>query len=201
MAKEAGARGRYKPLFVCSGGFLVGALAGWLLASLIDADSRAAFSDFFLGYGSALSAGKGTPSLGKILWYSGKWPLFAFLLGFTALGVVMVPFLFALRGFFLSYCIAAMARAMAGRGALFALVLFGLEGLVSLPVLFVLGTQSWEAAGALGGRLVYTPKIKSPYSNGYWPRCLLCMIVLLLGTFAVNAAMPLLLRSLLAGSL
>lgn len=195
MTKEKGI-GAYRAIMVCGGGFLAGALGGGLLAALIGTEGQTAFSDFFLGYRSALSAGMGLPTLGTLFWNGVKWPLLAFLLGFTALGVAMVPFLLTLRGFLLSYCIAGLARAMGGQGVLLAMVLFGLEAAFTLPILFVLGAQSWDAARALGGHIVYRPKLKSPYVDGYWLRLLLCAAVLILGILAENAAMPSILKAL-----
>ncbi|MCM1297359.1 MAG: hypothetical protein NC311_17605 [Muribaculaceae bacterium] len=194
MTKEKGI-GSYRAIVVCGGAFLAGALGGGALAALMGTEDQAAFSDFFLGYRSALSGGLGLPSLGALLWSGVKWPVLAFFLGFTALGIIMLPFLFALRGFLLSYCIAGLVRAMEGQGALLALALFGFEAVFALPILFVLGIQSWDAARALKGHLFYTPKLKSPYVDGYWLRCLLCAILLVFGTLAENAALPSLLKA------
>lgn len=195
MTKEKGI-GAYRAIMVCGGGFLLGALGGGALAALIGTEGQAAFSDFFLGYRSALSSGMGLPALGALFWNSIKWPMLAFLLGFTALGVGMVPFLFTLRGCLLSYCIAGLVWAMGGQGVILALVLFGLEAAFTLPVLFVLGAQSWDAARRLDGHIVYRPKLKSPYVGGYWTRSLLCTAVLILGTLAESAALPTLLKAL-----
>lgn len=196
MAKEKRAVGRYRSLAVCGGAALVGALGGCLLAAFAGAAAPKAVTGFFLGYQSALSAGRGVASLGALAWNNARWPLLVFLLGFTALGVAMTPFLFALRGACLSFCVALLARTMAGQGTLIALVLFGIESLFALPVLFVLGAQSWEAARLLGGHVIYTPKLKSPYVSGYWLRSLACAMILAVGTLIEYAALPPLLRAL-----
>ena len=195
MTKEKGF-GPYWAAIACGGGFLAGALGGGVLAGLMGEEGRAAFSEFFLGYRSALAAGMGLPSLGALVWNCVKWPLLAFLLGFGSLGVALEPFLFALRGFFLSYCIAGLVRAMAGQGALLALALFGAEAAFALPVFFVLGTQGWAAARTLRGHLFYSPRLKSPYVDGYWARSIFCGIVLILGALVEYAALPPLLKSL-----
>lgn len=190
MTKEKGRSGRYMALLACGGGFLAGTLCGWLLAAWMPPGDRAALADYLAGYGVALLAGEGLPGFLSLLWNAAKWPLLALLLGFSGLGVVTLPPTFALRGFFLSYCVAGLVRAAAGKGALLALVLFGVESIFALPILFVLGTQSWYAARGLRGQIVATVRSKALYRDGYWLRCLWCGGLLLLGALVEYVALP-----------
>lgn len=196
VTKEKERDGRYAALAVCMGGLLLGALGGCLLAALMNEEGKLAFSRFFTGYGAALAAGAGVPELAALLWDLAKWPLAVFLLGFSSLAVAAVPLLFGLRGFLVSYCVAALIRAMAGRGALLALVLFGVESLFCLPVLLLLGLQSWMAGRALKGHLFYTKRLKNPYTAPYWLRVCLCAAVLVLGALMESVVLPPLLRAI-----
>ena len=78
-----------------------------------------------------------------------RFPLAALLMGFTALGVIGLPVLFAVRGFLFSFSVACFCRLFGGAGLIPALFLFGLPALLWAPALFVLGAQGMLGAYGL----------------------------------------------------
>ena len=131
------------------------------------------------GFLRAAQAGEITaPALASLVWDTVRWPLLALLLGFTALGLLGLPLLFAVRGFLLAFSIASFVRLFGGAGCLLALLVFGVSGALSVPVLFVLGVQGLLPARVLAGRVWGDGKTPPPYGKLYFFRCGACAVAL-----------------------
>lgn len=144
-------------LAVNTAAFAFGAVGGFCLAGWLSGRGWFSFDRWLASYAVGLSVpGVEGVAFWAVLWDAVRWPLFVWLLGYTALGVWMVPLMFALRGFFLCFCVAALSAAGKG-GFLLALVLLGVGGLIKLPAFFLLGAHSWLQARDQGGRLVALP--------------------------------------------
>ena len=78
-----------------------------------------------------------------------RYPLFAFLLGFASIGVVLLPCVTAAYGFFLSFSVCCFTAAFGVDGVLLALAVFGLRCLVTLPCYFLLAAASWGTSAGL----------------------------------------------------
>lgn len=98
--------------------------------------------------------------------------------GHRALGLLGLPLLFAVRGFLLAFSIASFVRLFGGVGCLLALLVFGVSGALSVPVLFVLGVQGLLAARVLAGRVWGDGKTPPPYGKLYFFRCGACAVAL-----------------------
>lgn len=170
--------------------FAVGALGGFLLCGWLLNRGYLVAELLLKGYPLALDARVGTVSFWESLWDVGRWPLLIWLLGSTALGRWMVPLVFAVRGFFLSYAVAGLSMAAQG-GVLLAFCLFGLGSLISLPLFFLLGSQSWEMAGRIRGQLFAT---LSDYPREYWLRSLIVLAGVFLCAMVEYQLLPVLLR-------
>ena len=159
--------------------FLLGALAGCLLSALLEGEGLEqleAYLETFLR--SAGAGGLEGPDLLRQMWATLRWPLLALVLGFTALGVLGLPLLFAVRGFLLAYSVAAFARAFGSAGCLLAFLIFGVPGCLSVPALFVLGTQGLAASCRLAARSFGEGKGLPPYGRAYFLRCGECAAAL-----------------------
>ena len=179
-------------LAVTAACFLLGGLVGCLLASHIGGGGQESLAAYVEGFLRAAQAGEITaPALASLVWDTVRWPLLALLLGFTALGLLGLPLLFAVRGFLLAFSISAFVRMFGGVGGLLAFLLFGVTGLISIPVLFVLGVQSLAAARTLASRFLGENRRSACYGKDYFIRCGWCAaalcVCILLEYFAVPA--------------
>lgn len=167
MTKEKTMGG--KALALCCGAFALGAAVGFALAAWLGLGP-----DDLAGYAMGFSTGVQV-SFGEVFWNALRWPLFVWALGFTALGVWLTPVMFALRGFFLCFSVACLSGCVQG-GLLLAFALFGLDGLVTLPVFFALGTGSWTRAAGQRGRL-WTKPNQMPLE--FWLKSALALVCVL----------------------
>ena len=84
-------------------------------------------------------------------------PAFLFFSGFTALGIFVVPLALSFRVFLLSYAISSFFHVFGPAALTIVLTIFGLDLLVSMPVLFAVGFRAFVsslglARGALKGQ-------------------------------------------------
>ena len=171
----------WRGLVVLGIAFGAGGLLGCVMASWIGG----AGSDGLMAYiQSFLQAAQGnytaSPELLPLLWEQARYPAAVLLLSFTALGVIVIPVLFGMRAFFLSFAIAAFARMFGTDGILLSLILFGLSGVISIPVLFVLGTQGWQISRALAGKPAKIRREEAGFRRNYMIRVGICGLCILL---------------------
>lgn len=139
-------------LAVC---FAAGAVGGCFFAGALDADAATSLLDYFGGYFTSIENGQVLHfSLLSAVWEILRWPLLAFVLGFTVLGVVGLPVAFCVRGFLLSYAVSVLVRLYGSVGLVAALAVFGFSGFLVLPALFTLGVDAFRAAGSMTGNLL-----------------------------------------------
>lgn len=176
--------------------FALGALLGCLLAAQVGGGGNDSLSAYLQSYLTAAQTGAVLqPGVLAIAWETLRWPLFAFLMGFTALGMMGIPVLFAIRGFLLSFAVSSFVRIFGGAGAILAFFAFGLTGLVAVPVLFVLGVQGFAASRELAGRFFGNDKRPLPFGRAYLLRCGICAGALCLCMVLEYFAVPALLGS------
>ncbi len=176
--------------------FTAGAAAGVALAAWLAAGGALALDWLLPGFSQGLDAAR--PSFSALLWDAARWPLMALLLGFTALGVWMLPLLFAVRGFTLGYCVAGLTAALQGDGLLLSAVVFGFTGLVTVPIFFGFGVQSYLAARQIRGRLFASMINRSLYPPSFWAKTLLGLGGVFLCAFVEFSLFPTLLQFLLS---
>lgn len=80
-------------------------------------------------------------------WSESRYGLMALLLWWTSFGVVGYPFIFALRGFLLSFSVGAFIRVFGLSGALPGFVMFLLPALCWGPALFLLSIRGFSRVG------------------------------------------------------
>lgn len=159
--------------------FFLGGLAGCLLAGYVDGDGGESLTAYLQSFLETARAGEAElPALTALVWNTVRWPLLALLLGFTALGLLGLPILFVTRGFLLAFSIASFVRLFGSTGCLLALLIFGLTEALAVPVLFVMGVQSFLAARVLAGRFWGDGRTPVPYGTCYFLRCGICAGVL-----------------------
>ena len=184
-------------LLILSAAFLLGGLAGCLLANQVGGGGSDALSDYLEGYLSAVYyGGAAKPEVLSLLWETVRWPLFALALGLTPLGLFGVPVLFLVRGFLLSFAISSFYHMLGAVGLGLAFVVFGITGLISIPVLFILGVQSFLSAGAITGRLTGEGRRQPLVDRTTLLRCGVCAAALCGCGLLEYCAVPVLLESL-----
>ncbi len=138
-------------LCVC---FAAGVVGGFLFSCWGRDDAE--LLEYLSHYFQALGKGEGAePSLWLSVWDLSRWPLAAFFLGSTALGVVGVPLVLGIRGFLLSFAAATFIRMFGLSGLAASLAAFGVSALVAVPVLFVTAADAFrQSLSRLSGERV-----------------------------------------------
>ena len=119
-------------LALLSVSFLTGAVVGTLAEGQWTSDGTVT---------AFLSSAQPPPALWREAWTLLRWPLLALLAGTLPFTGVVLPGLFCLRGFLLSYGIAALTAGNGGAGWLAGLALFLPACLLTLPPFFLLGVE------------------------------------------------------------
>lgn len=172
-------KARVPALAVCSMCFALGGLIGYLLAASVTGSGGACLTAYLQQFFAAAGEGNiSPPMLLPLIWQTIRWPLFAMLLGFTALGILGLPLLFVARGFLLSFSITSFVRMFGATGSLLAFLVFGVSECLAIPVLFVLGVQSLTAASQAAGWTLGMERGGGGYGREEWIRCGLCVCVL-----------------------
>ena len=155
--------------------FLTGSIAGCMAVGLLNPEDGGALLTVLEGYIAALKQGEGSVGLLPVLWQVVRVPLAAFLLGLTAMGVVGLPVLFAVRGFGMGYAVAVLYRLMGASGLGLGLCLFGVSALLWLPALLNLGVSGLVSAYGLLRRVTGDGRYPLAAAKGrYWLSCGLC---------------------------
>ncbi len=133
----------------------------------------------------------GVEQPGRAVWLSTllvyfRYPLLAFLLGFSSVGVVLLPALSAACGFFLSFSVCCFTASFGGGGVLLCLAVFGLRCCVMLPCYFALAVPSMRNAIALAALSFGRGKRAQPvrYDRAWWTRLGITAALLTLGVLA-----------------
>lgn len=177
--------------------FLLGGLLGCGFSASVSGGGNDTLAAYIKNYMAAVQAGlTQLPELLPLVWEVVRWPLFVLLLGFTALGIVGIPLLFAVRGFLFSFAVASFIRMFGAVGGALAFLLFGFTGLLALPVLFVLGVQSLTVSFAMFGRPFVKGKPSPLFDRAYIFRCGVCAAVLALCVLLEYIAVPALLGTI-----
>lgn len=166
-------------LTIVSLAFLLGILLGCFWAGSISDAEGSALASYIRGYFEAARGGElASPDVLSVLWETIRWPALIFLLSFTAAGLIGIPIVFGVRSFLLSFTVASFVKVLGGMGAVLSVLLFGITSALSLPVLFVLGTQGMEACRSLTGRLMGDRRKKAIYGKGFFVHAGICCAVL-----------------------
>jgi len=182
-------------LVLIGGSFFIGGILGCILGAFLDEAASGEISDFLTQYLALVSQEGVSPEFWSVVWEQLRFPLAAFLLGFTALGVVGLPILFGVRGFLFTFSIGCFCRLLGYGGLLPALFLFALPAFLWAPALFIIGVHSFMGAGALFQRTFRDHRYPLPYTSSYFIRCGLGALLLCLCIMLVYCVVPSLLSA------
>ena len=157
--------------------FLLGGVAGCLFSALAGGEDASALSLYLTDYLTLAREGIVVRSLWSVVWEQIRYLLAVVVLGITAVGVVGVPVLFCLRGFFFSFSVGCFCRVFGWGGLVPALVLFGLPALLWGPALFLAGFQGLSGARCLLRRGLGDGRCPLPFTTSYWLRIGFCVLL------------------------
>lgn len=165
---------------ICTAFFVCGCIAGTFASGATGEGS--ALYDYLSEY--LQIAQEGQMDTGFLTVFAGcvKYHIAAIIFGFSILGIVSVPALGAVRGFFLTFSISSIVRVFGGQGILLSLSVFGISSFLTLPCFFILSTQSFTAsAGMFSAVLGHGPRLPAElYRGGYISRCVICIMIVLI---------------------
>lgn len=140
-------RSHYPAFMICAALFCLGVVAGTFLSTGFCSDGGA--EEYMSRYLPSLLAVEDPGSAG-IFWMIAKYHIAAFLLGFSVLGVVLIPALSFFRGFSLAFTLSVLTRLYSLNGALMGCILFAGVSALSVPLLFVVAAGSFFTSLELG---------------------------------------------------
>ena len=152
--KRQAEEGRLPCLLFLALFFLGGVIMGQVLTGRVPAAAGEELERYLADY--LRLGGAEAPALPAAALYF-RYPLAAFLLGFTALGAALVPCLTAAFGFFLSFSVCCFTAVFGAEGVLLALAVFGLRCLVTLPCYLLLAADAWTSSVALASQRLGRP--------------------------------------------
>lgn len=188
--------GQGASVVVLGAAFLLGGIAGGLFAGLAQGEGALELGSYLSDYLTLAAEGTIIRSFWPLLWEQMRYLLAAVILGVTAIGVVGLPVLFGVRGFFFTFSVGCFFRVFGGAGLLPALVLFGLPALLWAPGFFVAGTQGLSNAQALLRRGFGEGRSELPVCQmPYWVRTGLCCVLFVVCSALEYVVVPVLLKA------
>lgn len=126
--------------------FFLGSIGGCIFAGFMDTSSESVLYQYVQGYISVLMQ----PDISLQLWPLVRdlfqFPMLTVALGFTAIGIIGIPALFAIKGFVFCFSVSVFFRLFGFDGYLLTFLLFGFSALIWFPVLFHLGVRGMLAS-------------------------------------------------------
>lgn len=157
-------------LILLSLAFLFGGIFAVILAASVSGSASETLSSYIKDFLSAVRDNTiQKPSLISTVWSIFRWPLLVVLFSYTSFGLIGIPAIFFLRGFLFSFCISAFVQVLGRQGLLFAIMLLGIESLLTIPVLFLLGTLGISMAAQTKGmgQILKSNKSSSNYQSHF----------------------------------
>lgn len=176
--------------------FLAGALGGHLYAGSCGEEAWEALGQYLRDYCRLYDGGGMEISLlSCVVMYFG-YAVLLFLLGFSAAGVVLIPALSGVFGFFTMYTVSCFVRCYGRAGAALALGAMVVRLVFTLPCFFLLAEAAWPLSTELFALSFGRGKRSSPvlYGSRYFLWFVLCAVILALGVFCERLLTPLLFR-------
>lgn len=176
--------------------FLAGALGGHLYAGSCGEEAWEALGQYLGDYCRLYDGGGMEISLlSCVVMYFG-YAVLLFLLGFSAAGVVLIPTLSGVFGFFTMYTVSCFVRCYGRAGAALALGAMVVRLVFTLPCFFLLAEAAWPLSTELFALSFGRGKRSSPvlYGSRYFLWFVLCAVILALGVFCERLLTPLLFR-------
>lgn len=182
---QRGKRGQpslFPRIFLLALFFMAGCFAGQFFARYMPQSAGEELIGYVRQYVFLESERSGRTAVSTILLYV-RYPLLAVLLGFSSLGILLIPCTAAVFGFFLSFSVSCFVSVFGLDGVWLAIAAFGLRCAITLPCFLILAEAALEHAADLaalsfgrGRRVTRTISARSR-----WLLAAVCLVVLLFG--------------------
>jgi len=112
-----------------------------------------------------------------------RYPLLAFFMGFTSVGIFALPLITVFFGLFLSFAVCCFVTVFGPEGVFLAVAVLGMRCMITLPCYFVLAVPSWGTAAVLASSSFGRGRrcAAVTYDRTWWIRLAGCGLVLLSG--------------------
>lgn len=161
--------------------FIAGAVIGCFFANLSSGTGLDYMGDSISSFLSVAGDGGITVRLMDAFSSVIKLPLLVFMLGLTAYGAYLIPFVFTARGFLLAFTCTAFIRLLGFPGLMACIALFLPTNIISLPSLLFLGVQAM-----------------APVKKNYYERALLCLALFIISVLVEAFITPKLLTYIIS---
>ena len=179
--------------------FLAGALAGHLYAGACGDETWSSLKEYLDGYCRLYSEGGTEASMLSCITLYFGYGLALFLLGFSGVGVVLIPVLSGGFGFFTMYTVYCFVRCYGRMGTVLAMGALAVRLVFTLPCFLVLAGAAWPLSMELFSMSFGRGKRSTPvlYGTRYFLLFVLCAVILAAGVFCERLLTPLLFRAAL----
>lgn len=172
-------------LFILCGCFALGMVLAYPIQRRVGAEALTQLGTYVQGYARLAEDRVQQPAsvLSAAAAYL-RYPLLALLCGLSGAGVVLIPLLCGVQGFFLSFSVCCFAASLGREGVLLALAALGLRCLFVMPCMLYLSGAGFSRAC----RSLERGQAAKAAIN--WRMLLFCVFVLLAGTVVECAIVP-----------
>ena len=177
--------------------FLIGGIAGSVYSQTCGDTANTAFREYLSDYCVLYEQGMVSVSLKRSLLLYFASTCLAFLLGFSSLGIVLIPMLSAGFGFISFYTASCFAQAFGSTGILLAAALTAVRLLFTLPTFFLVACEAFPISLRLALLTLGRGKRAESviYAGKYIVLFLICIVVLCFGVCCERLLTPVLFRS------
>lgn len=186
-------------LLLLCGFFLFGVMLGRIASGVVTQENVQQLHTYLLHYGQITQQPSDMigSSLSLLMTYY-RYPLLVFLLGFSAVGIVLIPAVCMSQGFFLSFSVQCFAKAFGKRGVALALSALGVRCLFTVPCTLFLAL--WAVADSIRRTKLQKTIARQDGQNAasYALRLLGCLVLLLIGVLVELFWVPDLINTVLS---
>jgi len=178
--KNTTGREGYLGLLLSVALFVCGILVGTFTAGAMDEGGSSALYGIISDYVTLVREGTfSRPELLSVLLSTYKDQVLVMFMGLSIPGFALIPIVNGVRGFFLSFSIAAFIKVFGTGGVLTAIGLFGLTAIVSVPCLIFSSAICFQASANLcRSVLIGSRSAAKLYDRAFFLRCGLCLAAL-----------------------
>lgn len=176
--------------------FLAGALAGHLYAASCGGEAQKALGQYLTDYCGLYDAGGVAVSLASCVAAYFGYALALFLLGFSSVGIALIPALSGLFGFCSMYAVSCFVRCYGRAGVLLAMGALAVRLVFTLPCFLALAGAAWPLSIELFLLSFGRGKRSAPvlYGSRYFLLFVLCAVILAVGVCCERLLTPRLFR-------